>query len=170
MPDQGYGGLDSEPESGSARNVVREVGAYINAREADDRHGCSNKSAPGRAQSGEGSRAHGHRHARVARQVTEARSIAAAGAGAADQRRWPGSAHHLLDQLGQGPSARAAREQMARKLTVVGQQRCDGCRGHGAERAQLHDDPNWTVEGVGQAVDGPECLSFTVAYPVSARR
>jgi hypothetical protein len=63
MPGQGYGGLDGQPQSGSPRNVVWEVGAYVDAREANDRHGCSNKNAPGWAKPGEGSHAHGHRHA-----------------------------------------------------------------------------------------------------------
>jgi len=97
MPDLGHGSLDGKPESGPARNVEREVSAYVNARQANDRHGSGNNSAPGRAQSRECSRAQGDRHARVPRQVTEPGSIATTGAGAADQRRWPGPAHHLFD-------------------------------------------------------------------------
>ena len=81
-----------------------------------------------------------------------------------------GRAHHLFDQLGQGPGARAAREQAARKRAVVRQQRCACCRGRGAERAQLHDDPDGTVERVGQAVDGPERLGLALPHPFSARR
>src|SRR6201981_3595039 len=65
MPEHGYGGLDGEPESGPACNVEREVSAYVNARQADNRHRSGNSSAPGRAQSWEGGRAQGDRHARV---------------------------------------------------------------------------------------------------------
>ena len=81
-----------------------------------------------------------------------------------------GRAHHLFDQLGQGPGARPAREQAARKRAVVRQQRRAGCRGSGTERAQLHDDPDGTVQRAGQAVDGPERLGLAVPHPVSARR
>src|ERR1019366_2108825 len=62
----------------------------------------------------------------------------------------------LTSAAGRGPGARAAREQAARKRAVVRQQRCAGCRGRGAERAQLHDDPDGTVERVGPAVERPE--------------
>jgi hypothetical protein len=125
---------------------------------------------PGRAQPREDSRAQGDRHARVPGQVPQPGRIATPDADAADQCRRPGPAHHLLDQLGQRPGTRACGEQAARKLTVVRQQRRAGCRRHGTERAQLHDDPDGTVQRAGQAVDGPERPGLAVPHPVPARR
>ena len=58
----------------------------------------------------------------------------------------------------------------ARKLAIVSHQRCGGCRGHGAERTELHDDPHGAVERVGQAVDGPEGPGLAVPYLVPVRR
>ena len=135
MPDEGHGGVDGEAECRPARNVQREVSAHVDARKADERRDGGDGSAPGRAEAREGSRTQGDRHARVPGQVPEPGGLAAAGAGAADQCRWPRPAYHLLDQLGEGPCARAAREQAARKRTVAGQQRHAGRRGRGTERS-----------------------------------
>jgi hypothetical protein len=146
------------------------MSAHIDAGEANDRHDGGNNSAPGRAQPRKGRRAHGHGHGRVPGEIPEPGSFGATGPGPADQRRWPGTAYHPFDQLGQGPAGRAAGQKPARKLTIVSEQRCGGRRGHGAERTELHDDPHGTVDRVGQAVDGLEGPGLAMPYLVRARR
>jgi hypothetical protein len=143
---------------------------HIDAGEANDRHGGGNSRPPGRAQPREGRRAHSHGHARVPGEIPEPGSLGAAGPGPADQRRWPGPAYHPFDQLGQGPAGRAAGQKPARELTVVSQQSCGGCRGHGAERTELHDHPHGTVERVGQSVDSQEGPGLALPNLVPARR
>ena len=81
----------------------------------------------------------------------------------------PGPPHHLLDDLGQRPGARATRQEPPGEFAVPGQPCRAGRRGGGAEGAQLHDGPGGRVKPAGQAVDRPERRGLAAADAIAAR-
>ena len=106
--------------------------------------------------------------ASVPGQVPEPGGFATVDANLREQGRRPGSAHHLLEDLGQCPGAGAARQEPSGELAVPGQPCRAGRRGGGAEGAQLHDGPGGRVEPAGQAVDRPERRGLAPADAIAA--
>jgi hypothetical protein len=166
--DEVHCGFNGKSERRAACDVERQVSADIHPGHSHGGDGSQGKGTANWAETGEGGSTQRGGYASVPGQVSQPGRIAAPAAGAWKQDRWPGPAHHLLDQLSERPGCGAAGEEPARQLTVVRQPRHRSSSRAGAEGTQLHDNPGGRVNRVGQAVDRAERRRLARADAVPA--